>query len=511
MIAYNEGPDSLTRSSYPRRARYWQRGTALKDATLIVEFPKEVVTANVYTYKTEGQLIGVVGRAEENGDQTQYFFDEKTKTLKQWPVHPRADGIFAFKDKIFFKLTEDWVINGKNYVKDSILAFKISDLDNGKIQSVTIVFQPDGKVFPQDVFKSKNKILMTALQDAEPQLFELVADKQPWSLKNIPIEKGSNYERSWSDEDREDVWFLAEGYSMPRRVVELNTKTVAKKIIQEQKVNFSLSNIEVRNEWATSKDGTKVPYTVIGLRQPVGAQKPRPALQYGYGGFRISETPMFSEGIFRSWILRGGVFVHTKIRGGLEFGEEWHQQAVRENKQNVFNDFIAISEDIIQKKITTADQLAIQGGSNGGLLVSAVAVQRPELYKAVVCQVPLTDMLRFDKLLAGSSWVDEYGDPDDAKDRAFLEKYSPYQNVKAGVKMPKILFMTSTNDDRVHPGHARKMAAKMLDLGHAPLFYEETEGGHGGGVPVELRAFNSALVPEFLSQQLNLQSPVALY
>ena len=509
LIGYNEGPDSITHSSYPRRVRYWKRGVALKDAALIKEFPVDTVSASVHTLRSNGKLYGIVGNTQENGDEATYAFDEASKKLVQWPLHPRAEVMFIFKDKVFVRLTEAWTINNKTYAADSVLAFLKAELDAGALQLVTEVFRPNGKMFPQEIFKSKNKVLMTALFNAQPQLLEMVPDQEPWSLRKIVIEKGSNYERAWADEDREDVWFTAEGYAMPKRLVEMNMTTEKRTTLQEQKVKFSLKDIEVKNYWAASKDGTKVPYTTVALRQ--AKKTSRPTLQYGYGGFRISETPFFSEGFYRSWILRGGVFVSTQIRGGLEFGEEWHQQAIRENKQNVFNDFIAISEDLIQKKITTPDQLAIQGGSNGGLLVSAVAVQRPDLYKAVVCQVPLTDMLRFDKLLAGSSWVDEYGDPDVPADRVFLEKYSPYQNVKAGVKMPTILFMTSTNDDRVHPGHARKMAAKMMDQGHAPLFYEETEGGHGGSATVDVRAFNQALVPEFLSQLLNLQTLVPAY
>lgn len=510
LLAYNEGPDSITNSSYPRRVRLLKRGQTLKDAQLIQEFAKDTVGAGVASSEFNGKLEGMVHLTEENGDTRYFSFDSKSNKLIEWPIHPKASLSTVFDKKVFFTLSDDWALNGKTYVKDSIVAILKSELDSGKVQTINEVFRPNGKMFPQQIFNTKNKIFMTALWNAEPQLLELVNDQEPWSLKKIVIEKGSNYEPTWSDDNSDEVWFMAEGYTMPKKLVEINVATGVRTTLQQQKVNFSLKDIEIKKEWAISKDGTKVPYTTIGLRQASGKKGPRPTLQYGYGGFRISELPFFSEGWYRSFILRGGVFVSTQIRGGLEFGEDWHQQAMRENKQNVFDDFIAISEDLIKKGITTADQLAIQGGSNGGLLVAAVAVQRPELYKAVISQVPLTDMLRFHKLLAGASWMDEYGNPDDPNDYIFLEKYSPFQNVKAGVKMPKFLFMTSTNDDRVHPGHARKMAARMQDLGHSVLFYEETEGGHGGGVPVELRALDMALVPEFLSQLLNLQTPVSL-
>lgn len=506
LLSYNEGPDSITRSSYPRRVRYWKRGQKISDAKLIHEFPQTMVGSWSHTCRLAGKNYGIVMANEENGDKKTFSLDEKTLKLKQWPVHERAELTACAQDKIIFFLEKDWDLNGTVYPKNSYLALQKAELEQGKIQTVEVVFQPDGKIFPQEITKTKNKLLMTALKDAKPSLFSIQFVDGKWNLEKMPTEKGSEYSLSWSDEDEDEVWFHIEGYSIPKKLVEMNLTTLKKVNLQKQKINFSLKDIEIKDQWAISKDGTKIPYTIVALKQSVAS--PRPTILYGYGGFRVSMNPVFSEGQFLTWIRRGGVFVHTNLRGGLEFGEEWHEAAMREKKQNVFDDFIAVAEDLIKNKVTTPDQLAIQGGSNGGLLVSAVAVQRPELFKAVVCQVPLTDMLRFHKLLAGSSWIYEYGDPDNSSDRVFLEKYSPYQNLKNNVKMPKILFLTSTNDDRVHPGHARKMAAKMLEYGQEPLFYEEMEGGHGGGLPVEKRAFNAALIPAFLNQQLNLQTPV---
>lgn len=506
LLSYNEGPDSLTRSNYPRRVRYWKRGEKITEAKLIAEFPQTMVGSWVSNCRLAGKNYGIVTANEENGDSKFFSLDEVNLKLREWPTHPNAQLTSCLQDKIIFFLEKDWTLNGVVYPRNSYLALQKTELEQGKIQSVEVVFQPDGKIFPQEIAKTKNKLLMTAFEDAKPTLFSIQFADGKWNLVKIPSEKGSEYSISWSDEDLDDVWFNIQGYSIPKKLVEMNLTSLKKTNIQKQKVNFSLKDIEIKNQWATSKDGTKVPYTIVALKQTTQAS--RPTILYGYGGFRVSMTPMFSEGQFQTWIRRGGVFVHTNLRGGLEFGEEWHEAAMRDKKQNVFDDFIAVAEDLIQNKVTTADQLAIQGGSNGGLLVSAVAVQRPELFKAVVCQVPLTDMLRFHKLLAGSSWIYEYGDPDNSSDRVFLEKYSPYQNLKNNMKMPKILFLTSTNDDRVHPGHARKMAAKMLEYGQEPLFYEEMEGGHGGGLPVEKRAYNAALIPAFLSGQLNLQTPV---
>jgi prolyl oligopeptidase len=227
-----------------------------------------------------------------------------------------------------------------------------------------------------------------------------------------------------------------------------------------------------------------------------------PTLLYGYGGFEVPMNPWYSGSFGHAWYSQGGVLVVANIRGGGEFGPAWHQAALKANKQKSYDDFIAVAEDLIATKVTSPKHLGIEGGSNGGLLVGAVMVQRPDLFNAVVCQVPLLDMQRYHKLLAGASWVAEYGDPDKPEEWAWLSKYSPYQNVKPGMKLPKVLFTTSTRDDRVHPGHARKMAARMLEQGHAPLYYENIEGGHAGAADNKQKADMMALEFAFLWQQL---------
>jgi prolyl oligopeptidase len=225
-------------------------------------------------------------------------------------------------------------------------------------------------------------------------------------------------------------------------------------------------------------------------------------LLYGYGGFEVPMTPSYSAAIGTGWLEWGGAFVLANLRGGGEFGPEWHQAATREGHQRSFDDFIAVAEDLVARRITSPRHLGIMGGSNGGLLVGATFVQRPGLFRAVVCQVPLLDMKRYSKLLAGASWMGEYGDPDKPEDWAFISKYSPYQNVKAGVKYPRVLFTTTTRDDRVHPGHARKMVAKMKEQGHDVLYFEDVEGGHGAGSTPAQQAYMWSLTYTFLRSEL---------
>ncbi len=264
---------------------------------------------------------------------------------------------------------------------------------------------------------------------------------------------------------------------------------------------FDASGFKVEQFKAKSKDGTMVPYFVVSSKKTV-LNGQNPTLLYGYGGFEVSLEPGYSGVRGIAWLEKGGIFVLANIRGGGEFGPNWHQAGLKEKRQNVFNDFHAIAEDLIAKKITSAQKLGIMGGSNGGLLMGVSFTQRPDLYKAVVCQVPLLDMKRYNKLLAGASWMGEYGDPDKPEEWAFISQYSPYQNLKPTVKYPEVFFTTSTRDDRVHPGHARKMAAKMVSMGYPVLYYENTEGGHAGSSTNDQRAKQVALEYSYLLMKL---------
>lgn len=256
---------------------------------------------------------------------------------------------------------------------------------------------------------------------------------------------------------------------------------------------------------AVSRDGTAVPYFVV-RRGDLVFDGSNPTIVYGYGGFEVALTPGYSPVEGAAWLEghggRGGVHVVANIRGGGEFGPQWHRAALRENRQRAYDDFIAVAEDLIARGITSPEHMGILGGSNGGLLTGVALAQRPDLYGAVVSAVPLLDMRRYHRLLAGASWMAEYGDPDDPEDWAFISRYSPYHNVHRDRTYPPVLFTTSTRDDRVHPGHARKMAARMLSMGHSVYYYESTEGGHGGAVTAEQQAEMWSLIYSFFWERL---------
>jgi prolyl oligopeptidase len=298
------------------------------------------------------------------------------------------------------------------------------------------------------------------------------------------------------------VFYTFNSLNIPPTIYRYDIATKKSTIFRQPKVpGYDPDAFETRAVFYPSKDGTKIPMFLVH-KKGLKLDGTNPTLLYGYGGFEESMLPFYSGAFGSEWYAQGGIFVLANIRGGGEFGPRWHQAAIKANKQKSYDDFIAVAEDLIARKFTTARHLGIEGGSNGGLLVGAVMLQRPELFNAVVCQAPLLDMKRYSKLLAGASWMGEYGDPDVAADWAVISRYSPYQNLKPGRKYPSILFTTSTRDDRVHPGHARKMAAAMLARGDDVLYYENIEGGHAGAVDNEQRAYVGALAFTYLRRQL---------
>jgi prolyl oligopeptidase len=297
-----------------------------------------------------------------------------------------------------------------------------------------------------------------------------------------------------------EALFTYEGFLSPTTLY-FDTGAGAPRVVQSLPARFDAAPYAVAQYEATSKDGTRVPYFVV---RPKNARGPLPTLLYGYGGFEISQTPWYWATAGKVWLGQGGQYAVANIRGGGEFGPKWHEAALKLNRMRAYEDFIAISEDMVTRGLTMPKQLGIMGGSNGGLLVGAVAVKRPELFGAVVCEVPLLDMLRYTKIGAGASWVAEYGDPAIKEERAAILKYSPYQNVQPHVTYPPIFFVTATSDDRVTPVHARKMAARMMAQGHDVLFYENTDGGHDAAANHKQQAEMSALAYTYLAQKLGL-------
>jgi prolyl oligopeptidase len=367
---------------------------------------------------------------------------------------------------------------------------------------MSVLFEPQARVSLQDVGATKNFIILNELANVCGRAELLRPDGDHWDRTTIDGPALGSMGVSGVDADESDDYFLTtEDWLTPPTLYLATAGQEGREVLKSLPPLFNADGLQAVQCEATSKDGTRIPYFLIG---PKGMKLDgqNPTLLYGYGGFEISMGPGYWPDVGIGWLERGGVFALANIRGGGEFGPAWHEAAVREHRQNAYDDFIAVSQDLIDRKITSPRRLGIDGGSNGGLLVGVMLTERPDLFGAVVCESPLLDMRRYTKLLAGASWIDEYGDPDRPEDWAYLSRYSPYENVHKNLDYPPALFTTSTRDDRVHPGHARKMAALMEAQGHDVLFFENVEGGHSAGADHPQEAYTEALTYAFLWQKL---------
>ncbi|MBH9554137.1 prolyl oligopeptidase family serine peptidase [Inhella gelatinilytica] len=501
------GPGSMTDSGYPRISKLWSRGTPLDRAQTLFEGQTKDTWVGVSVDGHGAKQRTLIQRALDFYRAEYHWVTPQGLKKLELPLdaQPRLWG-----NRLLVQLRSDWQVGADSFKAGSLLVGSWDGFLKGQAQFRRL-FEPTTTRSLAGYITTRHHVVLNISDNVASKLEEWdFRGKQPKSraiaapfpgtlslaslhdsdLKTDPL--ADRYLVNYADFLTPDSLYLAQAGKDERQLLKSRTAW------------FDSAGMRAEQHFAVSKDGTRVPYFVIS---PKGAQLDgkQPTLLYGYGGFEVSMTPRYSSSWGRGWLSKGGVLVMSNIRGGGEFGPQWHKAAIRENKQRSYDDFIAIAEDLIAKKITTPRHLGIMGGSNGGLLMGAIVTQRPDLFNAVVCQVPLLDMKRYHTLLAGASWMAEYGDPDKAEDWAFISKYSPYQNVKAGVKMPRVLINTSTKDDRVHPGHARKMAARMIEQGHNPLYWENIEGGHGGAADNEQRATWQALEYSYLWMQLGGQ------
>jgi prolyl oligopeptidase len=502
LVGTDFGPGSLTKSGYVRVIKQWKRGKPLSSAVVIFEGQESDVSAFAAVDMTPGFERTIVGRSTDFYN-TEISLWVNGRLVK---IDKPSDASFSWqREWAFLLLKRDMQVDNRTYKNGSLLAIKFDDLVDGK-RSYHVLFEPTGtRSLSREGFSTtRDHVLLNILDNVAGRIEELQFNNGKWQRRDVKVPlTGTLSARGMHDPFVKDDP-LANHYQMsyldfltPASLYLGKAGSDERELLKSNPVFFDSQGMRTEQRFATSKDGTQVPYFVVYPKN-YKSDGTNPTVLYGYGGYQISMAPFYSGGWGTTWYQRGGVFVVANIRGGGEFGPAWHQSAIKQNKQKSYDDFAAVAEDLIKAGITQPKHLGIMGGSNGGLLVGAVMVQRPELFGAVVCSVPLLDMQRYHKLLAGNSWMAEYGDPDKPEEWAFISKYSPYQNVKQGVKYPKVLFATSTRDDRVHPGHARKMAARMIEQGHEVLYYENIEGGHGGAADNAQRANLVALENTFL-------------
>lgn len=498
------GPDTMTTSGYPRVVKKWKRGTPLSSATEVLEAKK--TDMSVYGgVEWDGDQPYPIFVRQVNFYEIEVFYQSPTGELIVSPFPLSARMHTLFNGYTLFELKEDL---GK-FKGGSIVALKLDAWREGPkaLEKAELVFAPTEKRFAEYVTRTKNRLLISVIDNIVSKVLKVDVDSNgPWRLSEVTLGTGGMTEITSVDEESDKYLVGYVDFLTPTSVylADASDPKNHMQLLTASPKRFDAKDMQVSRHEVKSADGTLIPYFLVS-KKSIKYNGTNPTLMYGYGGFEASMQPGYNGTLGKVWLERGGVYVMTNIRGGGEFGPQWHRSVLKENRYKVYEDFIAIAEDLIKKGITSSRHLGIRGGSNGGLLVGATAMLRPDLFSAVLCEVPLLDMVRYHKLLAGASWMAEYGDPEDPKMLEAILKYSPYQRVKSDQKYPEIFFMTSTKDDRVHPGHARKMSAKMKDMGHPVYYYENMEGGHGRNANLEQSILWESLQMTYLWEKIGNQ------
>jgi prolyl oligopeptidase len=498
FVSTDFGPGSMTESGYARIAKLWKRGTPMSDAKTVYEGKNTDLGVSAYRDHTPGFEREFVSRNIAFYNDELYLRDADGSTRKI--DVPNSASKSVYREWLSLELREPYTANGKTYPTGALIVTKFDDFMNGA-RNFDVIFEPSETTSFVGFSPTKNYFILNVLDNVKNRLYVMKHDGNSWTREPLKGAPGfGTVSASGIDPDESDDYFLTVTDYVTPTTLMMGAIGNNPEPLKQLPAFFDAKNLKIDQFFATSKDGTKVPYFMVSNKN-IKRDGKNPTLLYGYGGFEISLTPNYSAVAGRAWLTQGGVYVVANIRGGGEYGPRWHQAALKQNRHRAYEDFAAVAEDLIAKKITSAQHLGIQGGSNGGLLMGNMTVMYPKLFAAVVCQVPLLDMKRYNKLLAGASWMAEYGNPD-TDDWKFIQTFSPYQNVKKEVKYPPVLFTTSTRDDRVHPGHARKMMARMKAQGHDVTYYENIEGGHGGAANNEQAAYMQALAYTFLKQKL---------
>jgi prolyl oligopeptidase len=502
-VATDFGEGSLTTSGYPRLAKKWRRGTPLEEATTVFEASVDDVFAFAYSNHTPDTRYDLVNVTPEFFRGTSYLRLGERLVKIDIPEDAQMRGFF--KDHMLVSLRTDWTIAGTTYPQDALLAIELDDFLKGD-RDFDVLFEPGERVALDQVQSTRNYLVYTTLDNVHSRLYRCTPGETEWITEEIELpgigtarldQRGSS--GSFFSDSSDDFFFTYTDFITPTSLY-LAGKDGKTRSVKSSPDWFDATGMTVAQYQAESKDGTEIPYFVF-MPKDFEANGTNPTVIYAYGGFEVSRLPRYSGADGASWVARGGVYVLANIRGGGEFGPKWHQAAVQEKHQNNFDDLIAVAEDLIERKITSPKHLGIMGGSQGGLLVGGAFVQRPDLFNAVACAVPLLDMKRYNKLLAGASWMAEYGNPD-TDDWDYIKLWSPYQNLDKKADYPEVFFWTNTRDDRVHPAHARKMVARMSEMGHRVYYYENTEGGHAAGANLNARAYTDALEYAYLWMKL---------
>lgn len=503
LIARDWGAGTTTDSGYPFVVKRWKRGTPLSSAVEVFRggSTDQLGSSADVMHDASGNTLVYFHR----GDTffTQKSFIETPKGLKQIAIPAKASLAGMVEGRVLIHTHEDWKLaDGQTIKAGSLAEVLLAELKRDPEHlKPRVVFAPTAKEFLQAARDTPHHLLITTLDNVQGRAYLYTPTAKGWTKKRLELPENSAIAIVSTDDESGRFVLSATGFLTPTTLFLGDAKTGSLKAIKTAPARFDASKDVVEQYFATSKDGTKVPYFIVHPKE-MKLDGTNPTLLTAYGGFEVSRTPAYNAITGKLWLEKGGVYVLANIRGGGEFGPAWHEAGLKTKRQVIYDDFAAVGEDLIRRKITSTPHLGIEGGSNGGLLMGVEMTERPELWGAVIIEVPLLDMLRMEKIAAGASWVGEYGSPSHPDELAFWLAHSPYNQLKPGVTYPDPFIWTTTKDDRVGPQHARKFAAKMAEFHDPYLFYEVIEGGHGSGADAKQTAHTDAMNYIYLQEKL---------
>jgi prolyl oligopeptidase len=502
LIARDFGPGTMTRSGYPYIVKSLKRGEPLSAAREVFRGKPEDVGVETGTWVDgAGNTAVIISRGVSFFETEYYLLRPAGPQRLDLPLKSEIKTLLA--NRLLFTINEPWDVNGAHFDQGALLSLDVAKArTDPRHVHPTLVYMPGPREALGDVGATRSHLIVTLYENVKgrARIFTPTADGG-WTGQKLDLPDNASIALVDADLRSDQAFLNVTGFLLPTSLWLVDAADQSVVRVKQLPPQFESSTSVVEQFEATSKDGTKIPYFVV---HPAAMQLDgrNPTILNAYGGFQVSRTPNYSPNIGKLWLERGGTFVVANIRGGGEFGPAWHEAGLKTQRQRIFDDFAAVARDLIERKITSPQHLGIQGGSNGGLLMGVEFTQHPELWNAVDIQIPLLDMLRFEKIAAGASWVGEYGSVANPEERAFLASISPYNNLKPGVRYPEPLIWTTTKDDRVGPQHARKFAARLAAMNIPYLYYEETEGGHGAGANLREKAHTVALEMTYFSRKL---------
>ena len=501
LVERDFGAGSLTDSGYPRTVRLLKRGQSLDQAPQVFEGQTSDVSVSSFTLRdADGAIKATLINRAINFYESEVFRLNADGSTTKLALPPKSNINGLLSGKMLVSLKQDWTApSGQDFKTGDVIAWPVDAWLADPKTTAELVIRPGEREAIEGLNVTRNRLVVALFENVRGSVY--VYDPKDWSRTRLDLPQNVTVGVGSSSERDDKVFVTVAGYLNPSSLWLADAATGAVDQVKSMPAKFDATGLKVDQFEARSADGTMIPYFVVH-RESAPNDGSNPTLLYGYGGFENSLLPGYSATVGKLWLERGGVYVIANTRGGGEFGPRWHEAALQQNRQRAHEDFQAVALDLIARGITSQPHLGIMGGSQGGLFMGAMLTQRPDLINAAVIQVPLFDMLRFHKLLAGASWIGEYGDPDIPEQRAWIQEYSPYQRLAAGQPYPEVFIHTSTKDDRVHPGHARKAAARLEELGYPVLFYENTDGGHAAGANLRETARRLALEYTYLSRRL---------